>query len=44
LEKVENTFYRPSSKRSDLPSSIDLSTEAPLAAGEKNPVNPVNPV
>jgi hypothetical protein len=35
LEKVENTFYRPSSKRSDLPSSIGLSAETPLAAGKK---------
>ena len=44
LEKVDNQFYRPSSYRSDPPSSISLSAEEPLAAGEKNPVNPVNPV
>ena len=36
--------YHPSSKQSDLPSSISHSTEAPLTACEKNPVNPVNPV
>ena len=44
LGKEDDTLYRPSSWWSDLASSIGLAAEGSLAAGEKNPVNPVNSV